>query len=613
MESQSKFFKKILKLFKNKRLLRTLGVFVIIFIIFSIFFYFSFLKPGLALVKTAKASYVHAQVLKDALKAQNLVIIEQQLNVLEDDLKKIRNDINQFTWQKELPVVRNYFSDAEYLLSVGDYGIEAGHVFAKAMMPFADLLGFITESSTGEGITAEDKVAGIIKIMPQIEPQVDEMGALLDKINQKINQIDSSRYKFFRFKGQSLEDNLTKIKTTITEINSSMPDIKKLLQILPSIMGSSQLKTYLILFQNDKELRPTGGFLTAYALAYVKNGRIERVTSEDIYHLDARISQHPAVPQILAQYLKVKEYFIRDSNLSPDFKVSAQEFYRLWQRASGVPKVDGIFALDTIFVENLLSVLGPVSVPGYNKPFTKDNVVYQLELYTNIVNKFQPERKDLIGVLMQSILQKGFDASKEQWGDLFNVALQSAQKKHLLFYFFDDEAQNLAEKYNFAGRIKTDFDGDYLHINDSNFAGRKANWYVTEQIIKKSRNQQNKVISTVTIDYHNTGNYNAEWNTGYRDWVRIYVPKGSKLISADGSLHKVYQDEDLGKTAFYAYVAVNPKKKAQLTVEYELPDSIDASKLLIQKQPGTNGQEYEIRYGDKVEKFILETDKEIIF
>jgi hypothetical protein len=228
--------------------------------------------------------------------------------------------------------------------------------------------------------------------------------------------------------------------------------------------------------------------------------------------------------------------------------------------------------------------------------------------------KFQWNRKDLLGRLMNAILEGAFQAPREQWKPLFEAGLNLVAEKHILLYFHNEPAQLLAEKYNYAGRL-WDFDGDYLHINDANFAGRKANWYVKETVTKEMVRRGEKMESAVTIDYENTGEYHAEWNTGYRDYVRIYVPLGSKLLSSSGSLHSVTTFEDLGKTVFAGYIACDPLQKASFVVKYQLPFEVkkgQALQMLIQKQPGTDGNLYKIIVeGKMMEEFGLVADREL--
>jgi hypothetical protein len=104
-------------------------------------------------------------------------------------------------------------------------------------------------------------------------------------------------------------------------------------------------------------------------------------------------------------------------------------------------------------------------------------------------------------------------------------------------------------------------------------------------------------------------------NATLRNWLRIYVPAGSKLISFQGSETKVKTYESLNKTVFEGFLRVNPLGKSEVVVEYDLPYKITSEKdykLLIQKQPGTDGHLYKILInGKKKEEFKLKTDKEI--
>ncbi|MEX2027893.1 MAG: hypothetical protein WD988_00145, partial [Candidatus Curtissbacteria bacterium] len=131
------------------------------------------------------------------------------------------------------------------------------------------------------------------------------------------------------------------------------------------------------------------------------------------------------------------------------------------------------------------------------------------------------------------------------------------------------------------------------------------------------------ITKTVTIDYkypRKMDNCSLERVSGlclagiYRDWIRVYVPKGSKLIKSSGSEVAFATSEDLDKTVFDAFFTIRPEGTAKLTLEYTIPIKVTGEyKLLIQKQPGTEGHMYEIEaFGHKQKAFPLTTDKELI-
>ena len=103
-------------------------------------------------------------------------------------------------------------------------------------------------------------------------------------------------------------------------------------------------------------------------------------------------------------------------------------------------------------------------------------------------------------------------------------------------------------------------------------------------------------------------------NATLRNWVRVYVPKGSKLVSFQGSEKKVNTYDDLSKTVYEGFVSVQPMGKSTLFITYTLPFKVANEKdytLLIQKQPGTQGHDYVIQINEKEkDTFKLITDKE---
>ena len=175
-----------------------------------------------------------------------------------------------------------------------------------------------------------------------------------------------------------------------------------------------------------------------------------------------------------------------------------------------------------------------------------------------------------------------------------------------------------------GGRIKT-YDGDYLHVNDVNFAGAKSNMYVKEAVEQKIETAGDGTITkTVTINYKNPqppDDCSLErgelcLNGELRNVLRLYVPKGSILLDSNGSEVKVTSYEELDKTVFEGFLRVRPMGSAQIQLKYQLPFKAQKGKeykMLIQKQGGKGGEEYIVNYGSRTEKFTLETDREITF
>lgn len=575
--------------------------------------YFFAARPVFSALKIVKQTQDDFRFLKDGFLLQNMDQIKGGGERLQADVLNLKKATGPLAWTRLVPFVGGYYADAQHLLKAAEHGTKALLVTIDALYPIAPTLGFEVAGKQKVDVGGQDKIAALLTAFPVLGAKLDTLKPEIEAAAAEMNQVKPSRFPE-NFQGTPLRSSITQAQEVTKGLSNSLADLKTFLSSTPQIMGYSAPKKYLFLFQNDKELRPTGGFWTAYAIFTVDKGKIVEMQTDDMYNLDLDrpLSFYFPAPPMVKNYLRIDYWYIRDSNLSPDYPTAVGDLFKHWSRLK-LPKVDGVMAVDTHFVESLLGVLGEVNVDGYKEPFTSKNVVYQLELYSNVWGKNVAGRKNIVGDLMREIINIVFGMPGNKYDDFLGMVINEAQRKHLLLNFTEDTFQKLATTYGFGGDLKS-YDGDYLHINDANLAGRKANWWMKEQVIKEVAKEGDKWVSTVTVNYHNDGEYNAEWNTGYLDYVRIYVPQGSKLLSSEGSNKNVETSSDLGKTVFDAYMRVQPGEKRTLKIKYELPAEVIKGKeykLLIQKQPGTEGYLYEVKVGGKTEKFELEKDREL--
>lgn len=600
----------------KKIILLSLGITVFVLLLV----YFAVVSPGLRLLQEARNLPESAKPLKDALLLYDLDKLDFEIAQFRSKVEKLGGQVKSLSTFSFVPWAGSYLSDANNLYDFSLGSLDLSSKLTAIIRPQAAALGFKVKDSKEALAGGQERLAGLTKVAPVLALELPKLKDDLDKLYEKIKNINPARYPE-KIGNTVIRSRLVMLKEALIQLSASLPDVVTFFKILPQVMGAetSGKKNYLVIFQNDKELRPSGGFLTAYAVFVMDKGRLSATSASDSYFIDIdnRLSVYDPAPAIVTKYLKLSDnkLFFRDANLSPDFKVSMEAVERIWNRSKLVPRIDGIIALDTHFVESMMGVLGDVSLPGYPK-FTKDNVVEQMEIVSNVLGsrlEKRQGRKDIIGALMASMMQKAFSAGGKQYLNLVTTIWQRAEEKHLLVSFHENEAQNLAEKLNFAGRVK-DYAGDYLYINDANFAGRKANWFIKEEVSKEVSVEKDKVVTTLKIDYENTGKYHPDFNTGYRDYVRVYVPLGSKLLESEGSKETVTTGEDLGKTFFAGYMAVEPLQKVRLTLKYESSRAIikdNTYKLLVQKQPGTDRFKYEVKVGNKLRTFDLLKDQEI--
>ncbi len=605
----------------------------IILLILGVIFYF----PAHNIYQNAKALSISAKKLSASAKTQNLGEMQKDVTEVKAEISSIDGSLNFFFFLRYIPVIGSYYSDGRHFVTAAQDELDAATIALNTLTPYKDELGL-----NGQPTPGQDKIAQGLKVLDKLNPQMDKIEPKLKAARTEVEPIDTDKYPD-NFRSLALKSKLVEVKDLIIGADLALTQGKDLIANAPSILGQDSPKTYLILFQNDKELRATGGFITAYAFLKMDKGHMSTTSSDDIYKLDEKLLATcqnkicPLTPPApIAKYLPEFDgkprtaWSLRDSNLSPDLPTSMKQFETMYNLIGNQPSFDGIIMMDTQVVQSLIAITGPIQV--FDTTYTADldkrcncaNVIYELEHYAEVASQVsQPNgappapsdtRKAILGTLMQQILARSLGVGTDKMPQLLQTGINLANSKHLMVYFHDQKVENAFATLNWTGQIKS-FDGDYLAVNDSNFAGGKTNLYVTETAtLDITANKDGALEHKLTLEYSNPQAFSSWLNTINRDYVRIYVPTGSKLVSSKGSDDPVntQQDKDLNKTYFEAFITVRPQNSRKLEFDYTVSQKASGSlPMLIQKQPGTKDFHYIVNVnGKKQQEFDLSTDQQ---
>ena len=607
----------------------------------TLFFFFVISLLFLNVFLKAKKVLYDAEVLKTSVKSQNLKEIETQLGNLKTSTSRLQKSYKTISWLRYIPFFGGYIKDGSHVINAGIYGIDSAQMIAKTIEPYADLIGLSGGRKVADGEkTTADRIDFIVETLPDIMPQIDEISSKVDLVRNEVDGINPKRYPI-KFAGKEVRSKLEKFISLADEGADLFRNAKPLIQKAPYLLGLDSERTYLVIFQNDKELRPTGGFITSYSIMKVDKAKFEPVASDDIYHLDAKYKPSIPAPDPIRNYIKgpyviQKNLYLRDMNWSPDFEESMRTFVNEVKTVN-IDDIDGVIAVDTQALVYILDALGPIGVPGFGNYSTEiipecncPQVIYELESFADVEGPvvwdpsgngkiiYAPansdNRKKVIGPLMNSIFANALGQPKEKLADLFKAGFNSLVEKHILFYLLDDDAQKAVVSFGIAGKVKN-FDGDYLFIDDANLGGRKSNLYIKEEVSQDINIAKDGTVEkTLTITYKNPEKHDGWLNSVLPNWVRIYVPKGSTLISVDGLEDKKDPYEEFGKTVFAGYFELRPQGIVKVVIKYRLPFKVkDKYPIFIQKQAGKDSPLYQINLGKKEEEFFLKSDKKFIF
>ncbi len=237
-------------------LLILVGIILIILIIFT-----PLLVLSLPLIPQIKKLASSGQETYQAAKSQDLVATEEKLINTQTVLKQTYQSYKRLALYKWLPVLGAYYKDGDYMFQAATAEIEGAKVILDAVVPYADVLG-LKGKGTFTGGTAEDRIIKIVQTLNEITPKLVAVKKNLDFAKEQTDKIDANRYPV-SIQGKKVRENIVKVKDLVSSAAIAVNDAGPVLEVLPKILGYPTPYKYLLIMQNDGELRATGGFMTA--------------------------------------------------------------------------------------------------------------------------------------------------------------------------------------------------------------------------------------------------------------------------------------------------------------------------------------------------------------
>jgi len=594
---------------RNKKTIRPA-----VLIFFLIFIFYFIISPFLSFLKISRGLPEKLKLVKLAFDTQDFTLLEFELEYLREDLVEIEKNSGRLKIFSIVPYFGSYFKDLNTFTSLSVDLVDTSISFFGSLersIPALDFTGWgftedLLEDSSGTSLT--DVSGFLINELPKYKDR-------FSVISDKFNSLNPEKYPK-SVRGISVRQYLGDIQLLLSGLTSSFDDVVYIVSLIPDLLGEGGVKNYLVFLQNDKELRPSGGVLDAYAVFAVRKGKIRIVKSGDVLFIDDNKSSYESPSDYISKYLGVNKFLLKDSAYSADFKESAVVMKRLWDSSPDTPEVHGVVILNTHLISSLLEILGEVEINDKGI-FTSENVAIKLQEFSASAGSHlaeDKEQKDIIGAFLFELLRQVFSAPPVDRAEIFKRVLVELRGKHILAYFKNTEVQNLIEKHELGGLVK-DYNLDYLYISEANVGRDKSNLYINEKVNKSVFKRDGKFISKVDVEYENTGSFDEVLNKGLKNYIKVYVPRGSQLLSSNGLSDLLNDGIEFGKTYFAGYLEVLPEFKASFSLEYELPENITFGRtynLLIQKQPGLDKTKYNVTYKDFSESFKLEKDKEVM-
>ncbi len=556
-------------------------------------------------------------------------------------------------------------SDAVNSLAAADF-LESSERFAEAYRSFSDAsdsLGTVGNElakaarfvpglsmvSSGQGLlegakylsAAGASMSGILKLLPS---SADTSGDGNDSFLKMIataeirsaaaeEEIAAAMEAFDRVRPEDVPEEhreaFVSIREKLPMIADALHGFNRNSHLVRELLGENGPRLYLFLFQNNAELRPTGGFIGSYGLLEVTGGHVRKFFVDGIFNPDGQLRENIVPPEPIQ---KVSTgWSLHDSNWWPDFPTSAEKAIFFYEKTGG-PTVDGVVTLTPTVIRDALRLTGPIDMPEYGVTIDAENFleVVQEEVEENYDRELNQPKK-ILADLAPIMLDRLFSLrSAEGLLALSGTLSKALDGKHVLLYSRNAEIEGLIDAAGWSGRM-LDTPRDYLSVVHTNINGYKTDAVITEDVSHSAAVQADgSVLDTVRITRNHTGGDTPyDWfNRVNADYLRVYVPKGSELVSVSGQTYEfpkppvdydalgfrrdgdVERDErtarieksgtrvseESGKTVFGNWVYVSPGEHVTVEYVYRLPfrvapepDVPATYSILFQKQSGTEG------------------------
>lgn len=334
---------------------------------------------------------------------------------------------------------------------------------------------------------------------------------------------------------EEYQERVAALQTYAPQLVTALREFVTFSNTLVTMLGGDGAMRYLVAFQNTTELRPTGGFIGSFAELKIREGAIEDmvIPGGGTYDVQGQLTEFVSAPTPLT-LLKAR-WEMQDANWFPDFPSSAKKFQWFYEHAGG-PTTDGVIAINANFVVKLLEVLGPVEMPEYGRTIDAENFMFETQKIVELeYDKTENAPKAFIGDLAPLLLERITAADFPTFLAVLDLVGKALQEKDAQIFLTDNALQAAIEELGWSGSMKRT-SGDYLMVVNTNLGGGKTDAVIEQNItVDVEIAEDGSVVNTVHVSKTHRGLANALFSGRNNvDYLRLYVPEGSVLLSAEG-------------------------------------------------------------------------------
>lgn len=445
-----------------------------------------------AMTVKAQASEVmsHLDAVNDALKSGDAEALDATVGDIQERVASINAEVHAPLWNLAtiIPVVGQDVSSVQKL------GDAASALVDDALVPIADTVSGVGLSSLfSDGAvnvellqTLSDTLGGSL---PAIQSSVDTIAALPEAHIPQLAEV------------------LERVQGPAAEMQGLVGQAESILKLLPQIFGAGGERTYLVIAQNNAELRALGGLPGSWGTITVKDGKLSMGEFASVLHHEDLGRQVELTDEELnAVHILNMGKDSAQLNYLPDFGRVGELAGEFWVQ-EGYDEVDGTIAIDPVFLQRLLSLTGGFEAPdGTTVDGTNAAKVLLSDTYWKYGNDGSAQDE-----YFSAVAALAFEHIMDNLGnadilDLMDVIRASSEDGRLLVWMRNEDEEALVERLGADGKIGLDPATPELgaFVNDDTYS--KISWYASfyTEVGEGVRNADGTTTYDVTTTLTNT-------------------------------------------------------------------------------------------------------------
>ncbi len=476
----------------------------------------------------------------------NLESIQERgdFDKLEKSMTRTADRFSNLSWIFTIFGKNDLYSNISRVLIAGENTIEGGRQLTEAITP---LMTYVKDFEPA--VTFQDSVASTsreyrenLRDIDKNKYKIEEAAYKIQFADQLLKNVNTSIFPKFA------QDKVLEIKDVVKKAGEATVTYKEAVTFLPDILGVEDRKRYLILLQNESEIRATGGWITSYGVIGIEGGQIRELFVDDIYNAEGTLKiqgkKYPA-PASMTEALSLRDWTFSLVNWSPDLSETRTKSEQFISDLGKGNKIDGIITIDIAFLQKLLDKWGGIEVPGEDQLITAQNIN---EKVFEMHREFTPgstQKTTFLANLANEIVKKLLSMDFKGILGISDVLESSLNEKHLQVSFENNKAYNFFNSRNWAGSLDARYKEAPVVV-DWNWGGNKANQYLNKSHSLLINVKDEKTVNfQYSLSVENTSTSNTYPQGDYKNYQRIYIPPEAQILKINGleeNKHSIYRE-----------------------------------------------------------------------